>query len=68
MTEQESRSGEETKGKLMLMGGEHRHEGDKTILEAFAQTARKGKGPLAIITAATYAPAGTEEYLERFKR
>jgi cyanophycinase len=55
------------KGKLMIIGGAERRNGGEPILEAVAQAAIKAKGSLAIITAATYSPEGTEEYVERFQ-
>lgn len=55
-----------SKGQLMIIGGGDHHEGAAPILEAIAQTASEGEGPLVVVTAATYAPEGTEEYLTRF--
>lgn len=54
------------KGKLMIIGGAERGNGGAPILEAVAQEAIKGKGPLLVVTAATYSPEGAEEYLDRF--
>lgn len=56
-----------SKGKLMIIGGAERQNGGEPILEAVAQAAIKGKGPLLVVTAATYSPEGVEEYLDRFQ-
>lgn len=56
-----------SKGKLMIIGGAERKNGGEPILEAVAQEAIKGKGSLLVVTAATYSPEGTEEYLDRFQ-
>ncbi len=56
-----------SKGKLMIIGGAERQNGGETILEAVAQEAIRGRGSLLVVTAATYSPEGTEEYLDRFQ-
>lgn len=51
----------------MIIGGAERQNGGETILEAVAQEAIRGRGSLLVVTAATYSPEGTEEYLDRFR-
>jgi cyanophycinase len=56
------------KGKLMIIGGAERHDDGLPVLKAVAKEIQQKKGPLLIVTVASYSPEGwADEYIEIFK-
>lgn len=57
------------RGKLIIIGGGAAREEAEEILQVVAEDANRRKGPLLLITAASYEPEGIfEKYSQIFKR
>lgn len=54
------------KGKLMIIGGGERKDEDQVALKAIAAEVRKKRRPLLIVTAASYANGGADDYIKIF--
>jgi cyanophycinase len=56
------------KGKLMIIGGGEKGDGDMRVLEVLAKEIHRKRRPLLLVTAATYSPEGAaNEYVQIFK-
>jgi cyanophycinase len=56
------------KGKLMIIGGAERRDGDQLVLKAVADEIRRKRSPLLLVTAASYSPGDSpDEYRAIFK-